>query len=161
MANPAATDEGRFAQPLVLAGAFLFTSLVGIGVGCKVAGVSETFAWIGKFVTSTGFGGLMAALAAVLAYQGTLRRIHADQEMARQQRDADLQSQESADALARWWDVSSWVWENRRELTPYEREKVIESLRDSMIHKPHGAILVALTSALMREDEHPEEVADE
>ncbi|KLO61777.1 hypothetical protein AA983_14060 [Dermacoccus sp. PE3] len=97
----------------------------------------------------------------MLAYQGTLRRIHADQEMARQQRDADVQSQESADALARWWDVSSWLWENRRELTPDEMEKVIESLRDSMMHKPHGAILVALTSALMREDEHPEEVADE
>ena len=106
---------------------------------------------LGAFLTSSGFGGLMAAVAAGLAYLGVRHRLVGDKEIAEKNRKADADAAVATDALERWWDAFTWLWDNREHLGVAERALAIQSLRDSMVHKAHGGILGALASVLLSE----------
>lgn len=104
---------------------------------------------VGAFMTSPGFGGLMAAVAAGIAVVGIRLRLNGDKVIAEGDREAAAAAAVATDALERWWDAYTWLWENHEKLGQYERALAIASLRDSMVHKAHGGILEALASVLM------------
>ena len=84
---------------------------------------------LGQFLTSPGFGGGAALLAAYLAFRAAGRRLTADVDVAERKLAADLvvaQRRLSADLevaehklsadreaarAARWWDTLSWIYE--------------------------------------------------
>ena len=51
---------------------------------------------LGQFITSSGFGGLAALVAALLAFRAAILKLSADREVARQNR---------------WWDSLSWIYD--------------------------------------------------
>ena len=104
---------------------------------------------VGAFMTSPGFGGLMAAVAAGIAYAGIRHRLNGDKAIAQGDRDAAATVAVATDALERWWDAYTWLWDNRASLGQPERVLAIAALRDSMVHKAHGGILEALASTLI------------
>lgn len=100
-------------------------------------------------MTSPGFGGLMAAVAAGIAYLGIRTRLEGDKDIAQTKARTDADAAVATDALERWWDAYTWLWDNRKDLGQPERALAIASLRDSMVHKAHGGILEALASVLL------------
>ena len=64
---------------------------------------------LGTFLTSPGFGGLAAVIAAVFAARSVGKRLAGDRELAKQQREHEVEMATTADSRQRWWDVLFWL----------------------------------------------------
>lgn len=74
---------------------------------------------IGAFLTSSGFGGLAAFGAALLAFRGIRARIGYDQSAAVE-----------ADARERWWQAYTHLWDNREKIADEDLLDVVASLEE-------------------------------
>ncbi|MGZ9825274.1 hypothetical protein ACXYTP_00030 [Tsukamurella ocularis] len=73
-------------------------------------------AGLGKFAVSPGFGGAMALAAAVVAYQGVMRKVVADNEAhektiaaERANHEAKLDRDRAEAENDRWWKIVEWM----------------------------------------------------
>ncbi|MCW4601505.1 hypothetical protein ON003_07830 [Janibacter hoylei] len=64
---------------------------------------------LGTFLTSPGFGGLAAVIAAVFAARSVGKRLAGDRELAKQQREHEVEMATTADSRQRWWEVLFWL----------------------------------------------------
>lgn len=74
---------------------------------------------LGAFLTSSGFGGIAALGAAMVAYRGIKARIGYD-------RDAAVE----ADTRERWWQAYTHLWANREEIADDDLLDGVASLEE-------------------------------
>ncbi len=99
---------------------------------------------VGAWLTSPGFGGLAALVAAVIAYRGITKRIGADRALAVE-----------ADERQRWWEVLQWTWTNREALDdrdPLITADVLVALGEAVPTKSQSVILEAASRAIVEDD---------
>lgn len=109
------------------------------------------WSWLNEFVTSAGFAGAAAVVAAFVAYRGIVRRISADRDLARE-----------ADERQRWWEAVSWFWDNRQEIDPDLALDTLDSLGGLAQTREQAAYLKAVQTAIVEgleptpEEEEPD-----
>lgn len=72
----------------------------------------DVFRAAGAFFTSSGFGGLMAVVAAVIAARAVSERLEGDRAIAEKRHDHERAMAAIADSRQRWWEVLFWVDED-------------------------------------------------
>lgn len=114
--------------------------------------------WWSTFTTSPAFAGLMALVAALVAYVSATRRLHGDQQIAAAARvDAERAAElvriaaiEDRDFEA-WWHQFQWTYDRLGALPPSEALRALGALGEAA-PSPVAAALVEL--ALTQYGEH-------
>lgn len=107
---------------------------------------------LGAWLTSPGFGGLAALIAAVIAYLGITKRIAADHDLAIEAADRSRAAADAADERQRWWEVLQWTWTNRDALEdrdPLIAASVLEALEPLVQTAAQSVILDATSRAIV------------
>lgn len=116
---------------------------------------------VGAFLTSAGFGGLVAVAAAMIAYRNVTRTIAANhaaateaadiqRELARKEDERARERELAADARQRWWEALVWVADNASKLTPVEASQALAALTSRELNPQQSAMLEAVTRVVGR-----------
>jgi len=115
--------------------------------------------WLGEWLSSPGFGGLAAVVAAAIAYRGVRRTVGQQQEAARKQQ---------------WWDRARWALDltqdDDNEVARLVGLEGLEALAESEYAEQHEAEVISAAVAPLLDaygdaeglgdlDEHPDEDA--
>lgn len=92
--------------------------------------------WLGEWLSSPGFGGLAAVVAATIAYRGVRRTVQQQQEAARKQQ---------------WWDRARWALDltqqDDNEVARLVGLEVLEALAESEYADQHEAEVISAAVA--------------
>lgn len=110
---------------------------------------------LGAFLVSSGFAGLAALAAAVIAYLGIRKRIDADRELATAKAEADHRAVAAkavadrdaaieADQRARWWSALMWLWDNQASLNVEQALEAISKFDDASLTPQQSAMLLVV-----------------
>lgn len=64
---------------------------------------------VGAFMASSGFGGVSALCAALLALRGVRERLSGDRELAAEERREAQSRAHENDRRNRWWELAQWI----------------------------------------------------
>lgn len=124
-------------------------------VGCSGMAVSAFWEAAGTFLTSPGFGGLAAVVAAVIAFYAAARRVRVDRELAMSSQQQQRDRQNEVDSLAarnetrgRWWQILTWIWSNRQDLDDASLTEALATLADLAETVEQRRMLLVLITAL-------------
>lgn len=111
------------------------------------------------FLTSAGFGGLMAVVAALIALSAALT----SSKRARDQATADRDQRTRADAKSQWWSRTEWALNATASENPDVSvigQSVLESLSQSALADEEDAAIIAAATIDFLEDATEVELAD-
>jgi hypothetical protein len=105
---------------------------------------------LGAFLTSPGFGGVAAVVAAMVAVRGIRIRLLGDRELAEQARQAEREADRDSEARARWWDLARWVdAQVDAGSIPHEGlMDLLETMADSVTTKEQSVMLECVLNKL-------------
>ena len=105
---------------------------------------------LGAYLSSPGFGGVAAVVAALVAVRGVRIRLRGDRELADPAGVAARVAAHESEARARWWDLARWV-DAQIEAESIPRESLmdlVETMADSVTTKEQSVMLECVVTKL-------------
>lgn len=103
---------------------------------------------VGAFVTSSGFGGVAAVGAALVAAKVAGSRLRGDYRLAAQGHVRNQRAVRDADARARWWETLQWLWTNRDSADEQAFLEGLQSLAEMVETRQQSVMLEIVTKTL-------------
>ena len=104
---------------------------------------------IGAFLTSSGFGGVAAVCAALVAAKVAGSRLRGDYRLAAEQHNRNQEAAHASDARARWWETAQWLWLNKEQIADPDFLEALQALGKMVETKQQSVMLEIVTKATL------------